>query len=88
MTKHGGLQITQWSPTVGVEHMMAQRGHAPGLTSHNSANVYSRQFSFLPTIMREIESQEMFVFLSIRPNNNTIPKGLQKHLSSKDSPEN
>lgn len=38
--------------------------------------------------MREIESQEMFVFLSIRPNNNTIPKGLQKHLSSKDSPEN
>lgn len=38
--------------------------------------------------MREIESQEMFIFLSIRPNNNTIPKGLQKHLSSKDSPEN
>lgn len=38
--------------------------------------------------MREIESQEMFVFLSIRPNNNSIPKGLQNHLSSKDSPEN
>ena len=51
-------------------------------------DVYSRQFSFLPTIMREIESQEMFVFLSIRPNNNIIPAGLRKHLSSKDSPEN
>ena len=63
-------------------------GHAQGLTSHNGSNVYSRQFSFLPTIMREIESQEMFVFLSIRPNNNIIPTGLQKHLSSKDRPEN
>lgn len=57
-------------------------------TSHNGPSVYSRQFSFLPTIMREIEYQEMFVFLSIRPNNNIIPTGLQKHLSSKDSPEN
>lgn len=38
--------------------------------------------------MREIESQEMFVFLSIRPNNNIIPhsfkKKQKKHLSSKD----
>lgn len=38
--------------------------------------------------MREIESQEMFIFLSIRPNNNFIPTGLQNHLSSKDGPEN
>lgn len=42
------------------------------LTLHNRTNVYTRQLSFLPTIMREIESQEMFVFLSIRPNNNII----------------
>lgn len=45
---------------------------------HNGPNVYNRQFSFLPTIMREIESQEMLVFLSIRPNNNTIPYGFIK----------
>lgn len=80
MTQRGGLWITQRPPR-------AAR-HALGLTSHNGSSVYSRQFSFLPTIMREIESQEMFVFLSIRPNNNTIPRGLHKHLSSKDSPEN
>lgn len=59
-----------------------------GLASHNGFSVYSRQPSFLPTIMREIESQEMFVFLSISSNNNNIPNGLQKPLSSKDSPEN
>lgn len=64
------------------------KGRARGLTSHNAANVYSRQLSFLPTIMRGIESQEMFVFLSIRAHNATVPKGLQKHLSSKDSSEN
>lgn len=32
--------------------------------------VYNTQFSFLPTIMREIESQEMFIFTSIRADNN------------------
>lgn len=81
---HSGPKRSQWSERW-CERL---RGHAQGLTSHNGSNVYSRQLSFLPTIMREIESQEMFVFLSIRPNNNIIPAGLQKHLSSKDSPEN
>lgn len=92
--RRGGLWITQWSPAVAAKRSKRWRrcegseGHARGLTSHNGSSVYSRQVSFLPTIMREIESQEMFVFLSIRPNNNIIPKGLQKHLSSKDRPEN
>ena len=36
--------------------------------------VYSRQLSFLPTIMGRIESQEMFVLASIRPNNNSLQK--------------
>lgn len=95
MTKRGGgLMITQWSPSVIVKHgeirqpCKGSEGHAQGLTLHNGSNVYSGQFSFLPTIMREIESQEMLVFLSIRPNNNTFTRGLQKHLSSKDGPEN
>lgn len=65
-----------------------ERLHTHALASHNDSSVYSRQFSFLPTIMMEIEFQEMFIFLSIRPNNNNIPTGLKKHLSSKDCPEN
>lgn len=48
------------------------------LTLHNRTGVYTRQLSFLPTIMREIESQEMLVFLSIRPNNNIIPRSFKK----------
>lgn len=43
-------------------------------------DVYNRQFSFLPTIMREIESQEMFVFASIRPNNNREAPKLYKDI--------
>ena len=57
---------------------MTPLGPGKKLTSHNALNVYNRQFCFLPTIMREIESQEMFVFLSIRPNNNTIPPRFTK----------
>lgn len=73
-------------------------GERPGgrqqqLTLHNSTSVYTRQLCFLPTIMREIESQEMFVFLSIRPNNNIIPPQVyksichQKDVSTKNDSE-
>lgn len=85
---HSGQPQSQRSTVKEDGHAEGSEGHALRLTSHNASHVYSRQFSFLPTIMREIESQEMFVFLSIRPNNNIIPTGLQKHLSSKDSTEN
>ncbi len=81
MTKRGGLWITQRSATVAVK----DDGLSKGLTSPDDSEVYSRELSFLPTIMREIESQEMLVFLSITPDNSIIPTGLQKHLSSKDS---
>ena len=55
-------------------------GAGKRLSSHKTPSVYNRQFSFLPTIMREIESQEMFVFASIRPNNNTEPPKVYKDI--------
>lgn len=65
---------TSWHGAKGDERRERLGGRAHGGPApHKGSGVYSRQFSFLPTIMRGIESQEMFVFLSIRPNNNIIP---------------
>lgn len=57
--------------------LVIPEGYNKAFFSHNTVTVYSGQFSFLPTIMSEIESQEMLLFSKIRNNNKDIPGSLR-----------